>query len=140
LIAVLNSLISVDTLYFTDIGPTVQQMRWLLAPGGQMGVFYAHGVSPETPREAFRPETLAADKTPLGEALTKAGLRFDAIDMTAADYDHARLKKTVMEELRPALEAEGNLFLYTNRHGEAKGVMAAIEDGLHARYLYHIVV
>lgn len=45
----------------------------------------------------------------------------------------------MVEELRAELEAEGNLFLYKSRHGEAVGVMKAIEGNVYARYLYYVV-
>ena len=134
-----DTLISIDTLYFTDdLEGTIGRLRALLVPGGQMGIFYSHGVSPGTPIETFSHESLLADKTPLAQALRANGLHFRAWDYTAADYRHAQLKEQVTEELRAEFEAEGNLFLYNNRHGEAEGVKTAIEAGLHARYLYHV--
>jgi SAM-dependent methyltransferase len=134
-----DTLISIDTLYFTDdLAGTVKRLRALLVPGGQMGIFYSHGVGPGTPIETFSRDTLPADNTPLAQALRANGLRFRAWDYTAADYRHAQLKEQVTEELQAEFEAEGNLFLYDNRRGEAEGVKKAIEAGLHARYLYHV--
>jgi cyclopropane fatty-acyl-phospholipid synthase-like methyltransferase len=134
-----DTLISIDTLYFTDdLEGTIERLHTLIVPGGQMGIFYSHGVSPGMPIEAFSRDTLSADHTPLAQALRANGLRFRIWDYTAADYQHARLKEQVTEELRDEFEAEGNLFLYRNRHGEAEGVKKAIEAGLHARYLYHV--
>ena len=60
------------------------------------------------------------------------------MDFTAADYRHAQLKRAVLLELRPQFEAEDTMFLYDNRMGEAEGVLAAIDAGAHARYLYLI--
>jgi ubiquinone/menaquinone biosynthesis C-methylase UbiE len=134
-----DTLISIDTLYFSDIDETIGRMRELLMPGGQMAVFYSHGVSPTRPIKTFSRDTLPPDKTPLGRALEAHGLGYRARDFTAEDYAHAQLKKRVAEELRAELEAEGNLFLYKSRHGEAVGVMKAIEGNVHARYLYHVV-
>jgi ubiquinone/menaquinone biosynthesis C-methylase UbiE len=131
-----DTLISIDTLYFTDLDETIGQMKGVLAPGGQMGIFYSHRLS--TPTETFSRDTLPPDRTPLARALQAHGLGYQVWDFTAEDYVHARLKKRVVEELRADLEAEGNLFLYKSRHGEAVGVMKAIEANAHARYLYHV--
>jgi hypothetical protein len=103
-----------------------------------MDIFYAEGPGPRGDVEAFDKETLLPDRTTLAQALRANGLEFDAWDFTQADYEHARLKKQVIEMLRPDLEAEGNGFLYENRHDEAVGVMSAIDAGLHVRYLYSV--
>ena len=131
-----DAIIAVDTLYFTDLHDTVRQMRALLAPGGQMAIFYGH--NRYTCDEPFDPATLAPHRTPLGEALAANGLSFETLDLSRADYDHAQLKKAVLEELRPALEAEGNHFLFQNRYGEARGAMRVFEAGESVRYLYHV--
>lgn len=134
-----DTLISIDTLYFAeDLAGTIERLRALLVPGGQMGILYSHGVSPDTPIETFSRDTLPADSTPLAQALRANGLHFRTWDYTEADYRHAKLKEQVTEGLRTEFEAEGNQFLYDNRHGEAEGVRKAIEAGLHARYLYHV--
>jgi SAM-dependent methyltransferase len=133
-----SALISVDTLYFTDLRDTLRQMRCLLAPGGQMAVLYGHDMWLGKAREDLDPSSLSPEGTPLGEALRAHGLRFEAIDLSHANYEHAQLKKAVLEELRPAFEAEGNLFLFENRYAEARGVIRAYEAGLAVRYLYHV--
>jgi hypothetical protein len=86
----------------------------------------------------FDPATLAPERTPLGEALLASGLRFEAHDFSEDNYRHAQRKRGVLEALQPAFEAEGNMFLYESRYGEAKGVIAEFEAGLSARYLYHV--
>jgi hypothetical protein len=81
---------------------------------------------------------LAPERTPLGEALRAHGLRFETLDFARANYEHAQLKRAVIEELGPALEAEGNRFLLKNRLAEARGVIRAFEEGTAVRYLYHV--
>ncbi len=56
--------------------------------------------------------------------------------MTSADYEHALLKKAVLEELYDAFVAEGNEFLYDNRYGEANGALKGIMDEVHERFMY----
>jgi hypothetical protein len=119
------------------LGKTIAQMKAVLKPGGEMGILYSHGANPQVPIAVFPRETLPADKTPLAQALQQHHLSYQAWDLTEDDYQHAQRKKQIVEDLRAQFEAEGNLFLYENRHGEAEGVMAAIEAGAHRRYLYH---
>ena len=131
-----DALISIDTLYFTPLEATVAAMTWLLKSGGRMGILYAHGADPEHPLATFDRGDLPAERTPLGMALAQQGLAYRVWDLTAADHEHALVKKRVLGELRPRFAAEGNEFLFENRYGEANGVLHAIEAGAHARYLY----
>ncbi|MGB8645206.1 MAG: methyltransferase domain-containing protein [Anaerolineae bacterium] len=134
-------LLSLDTIYFSDnYVETIRRWRALVRPGGQMAIFYSHGANPETPKETFRRETLPPDKTPLADALTACGLDFQTRDFTRQDYELAQRKKEILARLQREFEAEGDLFLYENRIGEALGVLDAVEAGLHARYLYHIQI
>lgn len=134
--ATFDAIIAVDALYFTDLNATVAQMVAVLRPRGEMGVLYAHGADPQVPIAVFPRETLPPDSTPLAQALQLHHLAYETWDLTEEDYQHARRKKRIAEELRPEFEVEGNLFLYENRRAEAEGVMAAIEAGAHRRYLY----
>lgn len=136
--AAFDALISIDTLYFTDLDPTLEGLKRVVRPGGQMGIFYSHGVMPWEDAAAFPRETLQPATTPLGAALTRQGLAFRAWDFTQADYELARVRKHVVEELREQFEAEGNRFIYENRRGDSDGTMAAVEQGAHSRYLYHV--
>jgi SAM-dependent methyltransferase len=133
-----DAIIAVDTLYFADddLDGMFAQLRRLLAPGGQILAYYSHAANPELPAEVFPRETLPPDKTPVAEALRHEGFACAAWDFTAADYGHAQRMEATLTELRPMFEAEGMLFLYENRMGEARGVQAAHEAGAAARYLY----
>jgi ubiquinone/menaquinone biosynthesis C-methylase UbiE len=134
--ATFDAIVAIDALYFTDLDKTVGQMSKVLKPDGQMGILYSHGANPQAPIAVFPRETLSRDKTPLAQALQQHCLAYQAWDLTEEDYQHAWRKKAIAEEFRPQFEAEGNLFLYENRHGEAEGVIAAYEAGAHSRYLY----
>ena len=74
----------------------------------------------------------------LGEALRAHGLPYVALDFSYANYQHALLKKAILEQLRASFEAEGNSFLFENRYAEARGVIRAFEAGMAVRYLYHV--
>jgi len=131
-----DTVLSIDTLYFTDIEAAIQQIMHLLKPGGQLCAFFSRWPGPSDSIENFSKDSLPADKTPLGIALGRQGLSFQTWDYSQADYAHALRKKQIAEELKSEFEAEGNLFLYENHIAEANDVAAAFEKGLHARYLY----
>jgi len=131
-------IVSIDSLYFHPLPETVAHLSELLTPSGRIGALYSYGADPEHPLATFNRSRLPADKTPMSEALRLHGLHYSGTELTAADYEHALLKKAVLEELRPAFEREGNDFLFENRYGEANGVLTAVQAGAHARYLYVI--
>jgi cyclopropane fatty-acyl-phospholipid synthase-like methyltransferase len=131
-----DALISIDSLYFTDLTDTVRQMKALLRPGGRMAIFYSHGADPWHPVETFPRETIPPDAGPLAKALRANGLRHRSWDFTAADYEHAQRKKAIVEALRPRYETEVDRFLCECRMDEAEGVMVAYEAGCQARHLF----
>lgn len=137
--SVFDVVISIDTIYFSeDYAATLRALKAALRPGGQMAIFYSYGREPWVPVEQFAKETLPPDKTPLAEALGTNGLTFRTWDLTSQDYQLAKLRKEVLTELKSQFKAENTLFIYENRLGDAEGVRQAIEEGLHARYLYHV--
>ena len=135
-----DAIIAIDTLYFTELTHTVGQLKQLLAPGGQLLAYYSQGANPQVPLAVFPKESLPPDCTDLAAALRQAGFGFSTWDLTAADYRHAQRKQAVLEELQTAFVAEDADFLYASRIGEAHGVIAAVEAGAHARYLYQAMI
>lgn len=132
--AFFDVLVASDTLYMpNELESTLRQMRDLLAPGGRMAIYYSFDL---WDRLQDAPEGLLPENTPLGRALVALALSYQTWDFTQADYRHALLKREVTTELKDAFAAEGNMFLYETRMGEAEGVKAAVEQGIHARYLY----
>ncbi len=132
-------IVSIDTLYFSeDYAATLRELKTALRPGGQMAILFSHGREPWAPKEQFSQETTLPDRTPLAIALKENGLAYRTWDLTRQDYELAQRRKQVLAELKPQFEAEGALFIYENRMGDANGISQAIEDGLHARYLYHV--
>lgn len=132
-------LIAIDTLYFVeDLTAATQKLAAALRPGGQMAMLYSHGWEPHVPKESFDASTLPPDRTPMGQALQALSLPFRTWDFTDDDYRLAQIRQKVLAQLHDQFEAEDCLFIYDNRLGEANGVAQSIEDGLHARYLYHV--
>ncbi len=132
-------ILSIDTMYFSkDYTATLRELKAALRPCGQMAIFFSHGREPWVPKDEFPKETLPPDKTPLAEALRANDLTFHTWDLTLQEYELAQRRKEVLAELKPQFEIEGTLFIYENRMGDAEGISQAIEEGLHARYLYHV--
>jgi cyclopropane fatty-acyl-phospholipid synthase-like methyltransferase len=129
-------LISIDTLYFTDLPDTIRQLKALLRGGGRMAIFYSHGADPWHPIETFPKETIPPESGPLAAALRANGLQYKWWDFTESDYEHAKRKKTIIEALRQAYLTEEDRFLCECRAGEAEGVIAAYEAGCQARHLF----
>jgi cyclopropane fatty-acyl-phospholipid synthase-like methyltransferase len=132
-----DTVLSIDTIYFSeDYAATIRALKAALRPGGGMAFLYSYGREPWVSKEKFPSENLPADKTPLADALRANGLISRTWDLTEKDYRLARRRREILEDLKPQFEAEGLMFIYENRMGDAMGVSQAVEEGLHARYLY----
>jgi cyclopropane fatty-acyl-phospholipid synthase-like methyltransferase len=132
-------ILSIDSMYFSkDYTATLRELKAALRPNGQMAIFFSHGREPWVPKGEFPKETLPPDKTPLAEALRKNDLTYCTWDLTLQEYELAQRRKEVLTELKQRFEIEGTQFIYENRMGDAEGISQAIDEGLHARYLYHV--
>jgi SAM-dependent methyltransferase len=134
-----DTIFSIDTLYFSDdLTRTLRELCVALRPGGQMAILYTYGWEPAMSLDDFDARTLQPAQTPLGEALTANGLRFQTQDWTATDCRLTQLRGEVLRELEPQFRAEGLGFLHENRMGEVVGTTRSHELGLLRRYLYHV--
>jgi cyclopropane fatty-acyl-phospholipid synthase-like methyltransferase len=130
---------AIDSIYFSqDYTATIRALKDSLTPTGQMAMLYSYGREPWVSAEEFPKENLPPDRTPLADALKANRLSFCTTDLTPQDYALALRRKAVLAELKPQFEAEEIMFIYENRLGDAQGVAQAIEQGLHARYLYQV--
>jgi cyclopropane fatty-acyl-phospholipid synthase-like methyltransferase len=128
---------AIDAIYFSeDYSATIRAEKAALRADGQMAFLYSYGREPWVAREEFPADKLPPERTPLAEALRANGLAFRTWDLTTRDYLLAQRRKEVLAKLKPQFEAEGLMFIYENRMGDALGVSQAVEEGLHARYLY----
>lgn len=132
----IDTLVAIDTLYFSDLTTVLGTLRELLVPGGQMVIYYITLLFDE---HADR-STVQPDRTALAQALTHHGLPYHTWDFTQTEYARAQNAQRVLEELKPAFGAEGNAFLYTNRKMETDGNIHFIDGGRASRYLYHVVL
>jgi cyclopropane fatty-acyl-phospholipid synthase-like methyltransferase len=130
-------ILSIDSIYFSqDYAATLRTLKASLSGGGQMAFLYSQGREPWVPVDEFPRESILPDQSPLAKALQANDLVYRTWDLTSQDYALAQRRKSILLELKLQFEAEGNLFIYENRMGDAEGVSQAIEEGLHARYLY----
>lgn len=128
-------IISIDTLYFAkDLPKTIGQLKTLLKPGGQMGLFFSEVDTEVTGSR----ETLAADQTKLARALTANGLSFTAEDLTESNLAFWERSQQIVAELKPDFEAEGNDDLCHGRLVEGESVLNLAKAGRMSRYLYHV--
>jgi ubiquinone/menaquinone biosynthesis C-methylase UbiE len=135
--AAYDVIVSIDSIYFSeDYAATVAVLKQALRPGGRFATLYSHGREPWVPLEGFDATTLAATRTPLAQALYASGFDFITVDFSGDDLRLAISRQQVLAGLREQFEAEGNLFIYENRLGDANGIRQACEDGMQRRYLY----
>ena len=135
--AAYDVIVSIDTIYFSkDYAATIAALAEALRPGGRLAFLYSHGREPWVPVEEFDVSTLPAGNTPLAQSLSANGFGYTFVDFTANDLRLAIRRQEVLADLRDQFEAEGNLFIYENRLGDANGIRQACEDGLQRRYLY----
>lgn len=133
---VFDVIISIDTLYFTDIFETLSGCLPFLKEKGKLAVFFDQSCGPETPLEEYPREIIQVDQTELAQALQKLGISYQYWDYTDAMLAHLRRRRPVLDELKPQFEAEGNIFLYESHLGESLGIERAYINHAGKRYLY----
>lgn len=151
-------LVAIDSLYMpNDLNRTLEQMRALLRPGGQMAMYYSNmlweppspdGVSDDALADglagqpghgsAQKPFVLRPEGTPLGQALTALGLPFEVRDFSAETYRLLQRKHRLGVEMRAVFEAEGAQMLLDFILAESDSGSAPYDPiaSLSARYLY----
>jgi len=129
-----DTVIAIDTLYFVfDLEKSMAEMKSVLTPDGQMGIFYTQMVRAEDSKDI-----LLADNTRLARVLKKHNLRFETWDFTRDEYAHWRESKQIAEQLKSDFEAEGHLDMYKGRIREADNLLEYVDDKRITRYLYHV--
>ncbi len=129
-----DAVVAIDTLYFVDdLEQTLGSMRDLLAPGGQMGIWFSQVIGPEDPRELLTPEG-----TKLARVLKRLDLSFRTWDYTGDEGEHWRRSREAAGELEDAFAAEGNGDLCASRLLEAENLLRLVEADRVRRYLYRV--
>lgn len=129
-----DTLIAIDTLYFVeDLATTVGQMKRIMCPEGQMGLFFSQKVEREANEKRLLPQ-----KTNLAQALDSHNLAFSTWDFTRNEHDHWRRSLEIAEEFKNAFAEEGNLNIHKSRIEEGTRMLRISEEGRSSRYLYHV--
>jgi SAM-dependent methyltransferase len=134
--AAFDVIVSVDTLYFTDLVETLASCRPLLAAAGRLVAFFDQGCEPDIPLEQYPSDITLPDNTDLARALRELGWSYRTWDYSDAMLAHVRRRHLVLEALMDQFEAEGNLFLYESHLAEARGIERAYTHTAGRRYLY----
>jgi hypothetical protein len=109
----------------------LEQAKRLVAPGGQIGILFSQWIRSGGPKARLLP-----GGTVVGQALARCGLEFWTWDFSAQEIAHWKKKLDVLARMHPMFEAEGNLWLYGFRLGEAKRHTRTIGPHTRSRYLY----
>lgn len=94
--------ISVDTLYFTDIYETLRPVVPMLRPGGRIVAFFDQSCGPDKPLAEYPAELILPDGTELAQALQRLGLAYRTWDDTEPMLAHLRRRPVRMQTGRPS--------------------------------------
>ncbi|MBU7024975.1 MAG: class I SAM-dependent methyltransferase [Theionarchaea archaeon] len=132
--ASMDAIIAVDTLHFAEnVRETVGQMKVLLKPHGQMGLFSSQYCLDNDTEGILLP-----DKTLLAQALIEHDLPFQTWDFTEREKEIHRLQLQVAVDLTEEFRKEGNLHLCEDMIKESEEDLERLDAGMKWRYLYHV--
>jgi len=130
-----DTIIAIASLHYAgDLDETIRQLREVLTPNGQMGLF-AFQYAPESDS----PDVLLPENTDLARALQKHSLDFQTWDFTEQEIKIWKRQLQVAKELLEAYREEGNLDLCEDRIEECEVDLPRLEAGQKRHYLYHVL-
>ena len=134
--ASIDTIIALDTLHYVEnLEKTISQMKSLLPPQGQMGLFFFQSCSDDD-----NPDVLLPRNTHLAQALKRHNLPFRTWDFTERYREFSLLSLQVATELKEEFEAEDNLDLYEDQIEGREGDIQRLNAGKEKRYLYHVQI
>ncbi|MFW9991737.1 MAG: class I SAM-dependent methyltransferase [Candidatus Odinarchaeota archaeon] len=129
-----DAIIAIDTLHYVEnLDATITQMKAILKPRGQMGLFSFQYLSANDSQDILLP-----DNTHLARILKKKRLSFRTWDFTEREKEIRRKQLQIATELMEDFRAEGNLDLCEDRIEECEIDLPRLDAGKKRRYLYHI--
>ena len=132
--ASVDTIIAIATLHYVeDLDKTISQMKAILKPHGQMGLFSFQYLSDNDP-----PDILLPNNTTLAQVLKKHDLPFRTWNFTEREKEVYRRQRQVATELMEEFRAEGNLDLCEDRIEECEEDLPLLEAGKKQQYLYHV--
>ena len=131
-----DTIIAVAALHFTtNLTKTIEQLKSILSPNGQMGLFTFQYCS-----DNDSPEILLPENTNLGKALKKNDLSFKTWDFTEKEKEIRRKQVHYANELREQYQKEGNIDICEGRIEENELDLPQLESGNKRRYLYYVKI
>jgi len=131
-----DTIIAIATLHYTiDIDKTIKQIKEILKPSGQMGIF--------TFQYAFKndnPDILHPDNTNIAQVLKKNNLEFRTWDFTDNEIEIKQNQLLIANELMKQFQEEGNIDLCNDRIEECETDLARLLNGQKRRFLYHVKI
>ena len=131
-----DTIIAIATLHYTiDIDKTIKQIKEILKPSGQMGIF--------TFQYAFKNDNhdiLHPDNTNLAQILKKNNLEFRTWDFTNNEIEIIQNQLLIARELKEQFQEEGNIDLCNDRIEECEVDLARLLKGQKRRFLYHVQI
>jgi ubiquinone/menaquinone biosynthesis C-methylase UbiE len=130
-----DAAISLDALYWvSDLDTTLDAILAALRPGGQLAIHTLHGRDANEPPEAMKPQNSS-----IAIALDTRKLSYEVSDHTANNAAFWKRTYAAAVDLRDAFAAEGNDWIADSLIREAEEeFIPAFDNGLMARYLYHV--
>lgn len=129
-----DTIIAIATLHYSiDIDKTIKQLKEILVPLGQIGIFtfqYAF--------ENDNPDILHPDNTKLAQVLKKNDLEFRTWDFTDNEIKISQNQLIIANELKKQFQEEGNIDLCNDRIQECEIDLPRLLNGQKRRFLYHI--
>ena len=133
-------IIDVDTVigiaavhYIEDLNKIIRQLKEILPPNGQMGLFtFQYCTATDSP------EILLPENTTLGQILKNNDLRFQTWDFTEKEIEIRHKQLQIARDLIKDFEKEGNKDLCEDRIQECEVDLPRLETGKKRRYLYHV--
>ncbi len=130
-----DTAILIDVIYFVNRDKTLTQLKEIIKPNGQMGIFFTQFLGPDESEELLQPH-----KTVLAQSLQKHTLHFGTHCFTKEEDLHYQQKVAILKALEAEFEAENNIWLYNFRYEEAKDHAKSLVERKRSRHLYHVLL
>ncbi len=130
-----DTAIMIDVMHFVNRDKTLAQLKEILKPNGQMGIFFTQFLGRDESEDLLQPSN-----TVLAQSLQKHTLHFETHCFTKEEYMHCQQKVAVLKALEVEFKAEGNIWLYNFRLEEAEDHVKSLVDRKRSRHLYHVLL
>jgi 2-polyprenyl-3-methyl-5-hydroxy-6-metoxy-1,4-benzoquinol methylase len=129
-----DTIIAIATFHYViDIERTIQQLKEILKPPGQMGIFtFQYAL------ENDNPDILLPENTKLAQILKRNNFTFRTWDFTKREIDIRQKQLLNANELKEQFQKEGNIELCNDRIEECEIDLPRLLNGKKRRFLFHV--